>query len=258
VPRPGPRRRRVRHRRRHLGHHHLALAEFGRDQALATPVLDLPPRPRLRTQGRPGCSTSTVAEYVISADEKTSIQARIRKHATTPPAPNQPARVEAEYLRGGSLAYLAAWDVHRAKVFGRCEATTGIDPFNRLIDQVVTTEPYASARRVFWVVDNGSSHRGQASIDRLQHRWPALRLIHLPVRASWLNQVEIYFSVVQRKVVSPNDFHTLDEVESRLLDFQQYYEQIATPFEWKFTKDDLNALLKRIADHENTTLTPAA
>jgi DDE superfamily endonuclease/Homeodomain-like domain len=197
-------------------------------------------------------------EYVISADEKTSIQARIRKHATTPPAPNQPARVEAEYLRGGSLAYLAAWDVHRAKVFGRCEATTGIDPFNRLIDQVMTTEPYASARRVFWVVDNGSSHRGQASIDRLQHRWPALRLIHLPVHASWLNQVEIYFSVVQRKVVSPNDFHTLDEVESRLLDFQQYYEQIATPFEWKFTKDDLNALLKRIADHENTTLTPAA
>src|SRR6478609_2061975 len=105
---------------------------------------------------------------------------------------------------------------------------------------------------------NGSSHRGQASIDRLEDRWPTLRLIHLPVHASWLNQVEIYFSVVQRKVVSPNDFHTLDEVESRLLDFQQYYEQIATPFEWKFTKNDLNALLKRIADHENTTLTPAA
>ena len=197
-------------------------------------------------------------EYVISADEKTSIQARIRKHATTPPAPSQPTRVEAEYFRGGSLAYLAAWDVHRAKVFGRCEQTTGIDPFDRLVDQVMTTEPYATARRVFWVVDNGSSHRGQASIDRLQDRWPKLRLIHLPVHASWLNQVEIYFSVVQRKVVSPNDFHTLDEVEARLLDFQQYYEQIATPFEWKFTKDDLNALLERIAAHEDAALTPAA
>ena len=67
-------------------------------------------------------------EYVISADEKTSIQARVRKHATTPPAPSQPTRVEAEYFRGGSLAYLAAWGVHRAKVFGRCEQTTGIDP----------------------------------------------------------------------------------------------------------------------------------
>jgi hypothetical protein len=100
--------------------------------------------------------------------------------------------------------------VHRAKVFGRCEQTTGINPFDRLVDQVMTTEPYATARRVFWVVDNGSSHRGQASIDRLQDHWPKLRLIHLPVHASWLNQVEIYFSVVQRKVVSPNDFHTLD------------------------------------------------
>ncbi len=197
-------------------------------------------------------------DYVISADEKTSIQARIRKHATTPPAPSRPARVEAEYFRGGSLAYLAAWDVHRAKVFGRCEQTTGIDPFDRLVDQVMTTEPYATARRVFWVVDNGSSHRGQASIDRLQDRWPKLRLIHLPVHASWLNQVEIYFSVVQRKVVSPNDFHTLDQVEARLLDFQHYYEQIATPFEWKFTKDDLNALLERIAAHEDAALTPAA
>ena len=197
-------------------------------------------------------------EYVISADEKTSIQARIRKHATTPPAPHQPTRVEAEYFRGGSLAYLAAWHVHRAKVFGRCEQTTGIDPFDRLVDQVMTTEPYATARRVFWLVDNGSSHRGQASIDRLQDRWPKLRLIHLPVHASWLNQMEIYFSVVHRKVVSPNDFHTLDEVEARLLDFQQYYEQIATPFEWKFTKDDLNALLERIAAHEHAALMPAA
>jgi hypothetical protein len=119
-------------------------------------------------------------EYVISADEKTYIQARIRKHATTPPAPHQPARVEAEYFRAGALAYMSAWDVHRAKVLGRCEATTGIDPFDRLVDQVMTTEPYASAHRVFWVVDNGSSHRGQVSIDRLQACWPTLRLIHVP------------------------------------------------------------------------------
>ena len=190
-------------------------------------------------------------EFVISADEKTSIQARVRKHATTPPAPRRAMRVEHEYARGGALAYLAAWDVHRAKVFGRCEHTTGIEPFDRLVEQVMTCQPYASARRVFWVVDNGSSHRGQASIDRLEDRWPTLRLIHLPVHASWLNQVEIYFSVVQRKVVSPNDFRDLSDAESRLLDFQQHYEQIATPFEWKFTKNDLNALLERIAAHDN-------
>lgn len=150
-----------------------------------------------------------------------------------------------------AAACLAAWDVHRAKVFGRCEDTTGIEPFDRLVEQVMTCQPYASARRVFWVVDTGSSHRGQASIDRLEHRWPTLRLIHLPVHASWLNQVEIYFSVVQRKVVSPNDFGDLNDVESRLLNFQQHYEQIATPFEMKFTKNDPNALLERIAAHDN-------
>jgi hypothetical protein len=197
-------------------------------------------------------------EYVLSADEKTSIQARIRKHASLPPAPRQPTRVEHEYTRGGALAYLAPWDVHHAMVFGRCEDTSGIEPFNRLVDQVMTTEPYASARRVFWVVDNGSSHRGQASIDRLENRWPTLRLIHLPIHASWLNQIEIYFSVVQRKVVTPNDFHDLAQVEARILAFQQHYEQIATPFEWKFTKADLNDLLERIAAHENSRLTLAA
>jgi DDE superfamily endonuclease len=227
---------------------------------VAAPVLDLPPRPRLRSQAarvldlygrRFDDNPLRADEFVISADEKTSIQARIRKHATTPPAPRRPMRVEHEYARGGALAYLAAWDVHRAKVFGRCEDTTGIEPFGRLVDQVMTCEPYASARRVFWVVDNGSSHRGQACIDRLEDRWPSLRLIHLPVHASWLNQVEIYFSIVQRKVFSPNDFCDLSEIESRLLAFQQHYEQIATPFVWKFTKNDLNALLERIAAHHN-------
>ena len=190
-------------------------------------------------------------EYVISSDEKTSIQARCRCHPTLAPGAARMMRVNHEYQRGGALAYLAAYDVHQARVFGHCAPTTGIEPFMTLVEQVMTQEPYASAKRVFWVVDNGSSHRGQAAIDRLEDRWPTLRLIHLPVHASWLNQVEIYFSVVQRKVVSPNDFHTLDEIEARLLDFQQYYEQIATPFEWKFTKNDLNALLERIAGHDN-------
>ena len=125
-------------------------------------------------------------------------------------------RVEHEYDRGGALAYLAAWDVHRAKVMGRCEKTTGIEPFGRLVEQVMTAEPYASARRVFWVVDNGSSHRGQRAVDRMRQRWPKAHLVQLPVHASWLNQVEIYFSVMQLKVLTPNDFADPGEVESRL------------------------------------------
>jgi hypothetical protein len=187
-------------------------------------------------------------DYVISADEKTSIQARIRCHPTLASAPTRTMRVEHEYERGGALAYLAAWDVHQAKIFGRCEPTTGIAPFGRLVEQVMTTEPYASARRVYWVVDNGSSHRGQRAIDRLQERWPNARLVQLPIHASWLNQVEIYFSVVQRKVLTPNDFANLANVEARLLAFERRYEQTAAPFEWRFTRTDLIKLLERLAD----------
>jgi hypothetical protein len=225
---------------------------FPRDPDFSTKagrVLDLYARTWQRKRLRPD-------DYVISADEKTSIQARCRCHPTLPPARARTMRVEHEYVRGGALAYLAAWDVHRAKVFGRCEVTTGIEPFGHLVEQVMTTEPYASARRVFWVVDNGSSHRGQASIERLEGQWRNLRLVHLPVHASWLNQVEIYFSVVQRKVLTPNDFTDLDEVADRLLAFQASYEAIATPFQWKFTRSDLALLLERLPRRE--ALRPAA
>jgi hypothetical protein len=186
-------------------------------------------------------------DYVISADEKTSIQARIRKHPSEPPRAGHSMRVEHEYDRGGALAYVAAWDVRRARVFGRCEATTGIEPFGRLVKQVMSQEPYRSARRVFWIVDNGSSHRGRASVVRLHTAWPRLVLVHLPVHASWLNQVEIYFSVVQRKVLTPNDFASLDEVEARLLAFEERYAAIAKPFAWKFTRHDLSRLLDNLS-----------
>ena len=185
-------------------------------------------------------------EFVLSADEKTSIQARARCHPTQPVQPGAPMKVEHEYERGGALAYLAAWDVHRAKLFGRCEATTGIAPFDRLVAAVMAQEPYRSASRVFWILDNGSAHRGQAAITRLQRAWPTLVPVHTPIHASWLNRIEIYFSIVQRKVLTPNDFASLAEVEERLLRFQERYEQIAQPFQCKFTRQDLTALLAKL------------
>lgn len=185
-------------------------------------------------------------EFVISADEKTSIQARVRIHPTEPTKPGQSMRVEFEYQRGGALAYLAAWDVRRAKIFGCCDPTTGIVPFDGLVQQVMTQKPYRRAKRVFWIVDNGSSHRGKAACERLHKKFSNLVLVHLPVHASWLNQVEIYFSVVQRKVLTPNDFSSLDAVAERLLEFQSYYEQIARPFEWKFTRVQLQELVAKL------------
>ena len=191
-------------------------------------------------------------DYVICADEKTSIQARCRCHPTLPPGKARAMRAEHDYRRGGALAYLAAWDVHRGRVTGRCEHTTGIAPFTRLVQQVMTTEPYASADRVFWIVDNGSSHRGAASIKRMSNTWPNAHLIHLPVHASWLDQAEIYFSIVQRKVVTPNDFTDLGQIRDRLAAFETRYNAIARPFNWKFTRTDLDDLLHRIDAHEKT------
>jgi len=151
-------------------------------------------------------------------------------------------RVEHDYDRGGALAYLAAYDVHRGTVIGRCAPTTGIEQFEALVEQVMNSQPYATAKRVFWVVDNGSSHRGQTAIERMVARWPTCVLVHTPVHASWLNQVEIFFSVVQRTVVSPNDFTDLSQVEQRLADFEHRYNATATPFDWTFTADDLDDL----------------
>jgi transposase len=192
-------------------------------------------------------------EYVISSDEKTSIQARCRCHPTLPPGKARTMRVNHDYDRGGALAYLAAYDVHQAQVFGQCAPSTGIEPFMALVEHVMTQQPYASAKRVFWIVDNGSSHRGQAAIDRLAKRFPNAVMVHTPVHASWLNQVEIYFSVIQRKVVSPNDFTTLDQVQQRLADFEQRYNATARPFQWKFTPADLDDLLARIDQHQQQT-----
>ena len=158
--------------------------------------------------------------------------------------------MEFEYERGGALVYLAAWDVRRAKVFGRCERTTGIDSFHRLADQVMDQEPYRSARRVFWVSDNGSSHRGAAADKRLAQWYPNAIAVHTPIHASWLNQIEIYFSVVQRKVLMPNEFRDLDELEASLLGFQAHYETYAKPFEWKFTRQALRDLLAKISQDE--------
>jgi len=185
-------------------------------------------------------------EFVLSTDEKTSIQARARRHPSLPPKSGEPTRVEHEYRRCGAWAYFAALDVFRAKLFGRCEKKTGIVPFERLVAQVMTQPPYNEARRVFWIMDNGSSHRGAACVKRLVEKYPRIVPVHGPVHASWLNQIEIYFSILQRKVLTPNDFPSLEAVSERPFAFERHYEAIAKPFEWKFTRHDLSQLLNRI------------
>ena len=197
-------------------------------------------------------------EYVISADEKTQLKRSDVSIRPSRPAPG---------ARGcwSSSTYAAGrWPT---SLRGTCTTptcsiassrTTGIIPFGRLVDQVMQVEPYRSARTVYWVVDNGSSHAGKTSVKRMAKAYPNARLIHLPVHASWLNQIEIYFSIVQRKALTPNDFATLSELARQLMDFGQHYRTIAEPFEWTFTRAKLDAVIEKITRHEPQPLALAA
>lgn len=185
-------------------------------------------------------------EFVISADEKTSIQARCRLHPTEVHCDRRGQRVEHEYERKGAWTYIAGLDVHRARVMGRLELANGIAPFNHFVHQVMRREPYASARRVFWLVDQGSSHRPSTFPDRLKAMYPNALAVPLPVHASWLNQVEIYFSILERKALTPNDFPNLAAVMERIHAFERIFNRTADPFAWTFTREDLRQLLKRM------------
>ena len=184
-------------------------------------------------------------DFVISADEKTQIPIRSRKHPITPPARDRAMHVASDYVRHGTCTYIAAWDVHRAKLFGQVTSKISIAAFDELVAHVMTQAPYRTARRVFWVVDNGTIHRGQRAIDRLLARWPNLILVHLPVHASWINQIEIYFSILQRKALTPSDFGSELAVAQRILGFQGHYQALARPFQWRFTRADLARLMRQ-------------
>ncbi|MGH3121175.1 MAG: IS630 family transposase [Streptosporangiaceae bacterium] len=211
--------------------------------AKANVILDL-------YQGCYGGERLRPGDRILSFDAKPSIQARERVHATLPAAPGRIMRVEHEYVRHGALALLAGLDVHTGKVFASTPATTGIVPFTGLVGEVMARPEYRDAPRVFVVVDNGSDHRGKKAVARLRKAHPNAIMIHTPVHASWLNQVEIFFSVIQKKAVSPNDFPSLEKLSETLLAFIDRYNQTAGPFNWKYTADDLKDLLHRIAEHE--------
>ena len=213
-------------------------------EAKAAVILDLYQGYYQGTRLQPG-------ERVLSVDAKPSIQARGRCCPTVPAARGRPARVEHEYVRHGALALLAALDVHTGKVFAATPDTTGITPFMDLMSQVMTRPEYKNAPRVFVIVDNGSDHRGQAAAGRLRDAHPNAIMIHTPVHASWLNQIEVVFSVIQKKVLTPNDFPGLGTLSYALLAFVNRYNRTARPFNWKFTAKDLTALLHRISQREH-------
>jgi transposase len=218
-------------------------------EAKATVILDL-------YQGYYQGQPLQAGDRILSVDAKPSIQARGRCRPTVPAGRGRPVRVEHEYVRHGALSLLAALDVGTGKVFAATPEATGIVPFTDLMGQVMSRPEYKQAPRVFVIVDNGSDHRGEAAAARLRDAHPNAIMIHTPVHASWLNQIEIVFSVIQKKVLTPNDFPGLGTLSYALLAFVNRYNRTARPFNWKFTADDLTALLHRISQHEKAATSP--
>jgi len=212
-------------------------------EARAKVVLDL-------YQGYYDGEPLALGDRILSFDAKPQINARRRLHPTLPAAPGRPVRYEHEYKRQGSLTLLACLDVHTGTVFASTPRTTGITPFMDLAGQVMARPEYKNAARVFVIAGNGSDHRGQSAITRLARAHPNAIMIHTPVHASWLNQIEIFFSIIQKKVVTPNDFDSLGQLSATLLGFVDRYNQTAKPFSWKFTAEDLRDLMDRISRHE--------
>jgi hypothetical protein len=186
-------------------------------------------------------------EYVVSADEKT-IQVLARCHPGLAPIPGYVQRVEFEYERLGTVAYHAAWDVFAGRILGRVAPNTCIATFNELIDLVMTQAPYQDSARTFWVVDGGPAHHASTFPARLQGLYPNAVAVLLPTHASWLNQIELYFSIVQRKVLTPMEVPDGETLTQRVLDFQDYYQDTAKPFSWKFTAADLKNRLDALKD----------
>lgn len=186
-------------------------------------------------------------DIVISADEKTSIQARERIHGLVPPDSDHPILVEHEYVRHGALALLAAMDTQTGSVIGRTEETTGIAPFMRLVDQVMRLKTYRKARRVFWITDNGSSHRPSTFPELLKSHYPNAISVHLPIHASWLNQIEAFFSIIQRRLLSIPHALGIGPLDHQIMSFIERYNTTAKPFNWRFTTIDLKAKLAAIS-----------
>jgi hypothetical protein len=223
-------------------------------EAKATVILDL-------YQGFYQGEPIDPGDRILSVDAKPCIQARSRIHQTQPAAPGRAARVEHEYVRHGALALLAGLDVHTGRVFASTPPTTGIAPFMDLVGHMMTQPEYRDAPRVFVIVDNGSDHRGQTAIDRLHTAHPNTIMIHTPIHASWLNQIEIFFSIIQKKVVTPNDFPNLNKLSETLHAFIDRYNKTAKPYNWKYTANDLKNQLRRLNEHTTTNppnLAPAA
>lgn len=179
-------------------------------------------------------------EVVFSADEKTSIQAR--QHAThTPTGAGEPAHVQHTYARRGAVNLIASLNVATGTVFGKVSARKTFREFADFLVALITDAVEHGKHTIHLILDNGSTHRPKYLETWLSENFPHVNVIvhWLPVRSSWLNQIEIFFGILQAQALTPNNFPSTVAAAERILGYIDFYNQGAHPIAWTYTSTDL-------------------
>lgn len=188
--------------------------------------------------------------WVVCVDEKTSIQARKRSQTPTPAVPGHPVHVAHRYERQGALNLFAGLSVADGLTYGLCHSRKRFVDFQAFLLAVIIPEALRrGVHTLALILDNSTTHAPQQLERWLQeqietHSWDLqIQVYWLPTNASWLDQIEIWFSILQRKLLQPNHFASLADLEQAILEFIAYYNQTAKPIQWTYTVEKLEKKL---------------
>jgi len=177
---------------------------------------------------------------VVSIDEKTGIQAKAPTKPDTPPAPGQPARREHEYTRNGTQCLFGALKVHHGEVLGMPSKTRNRFDLIRFLDHLDAEIPVVEGQSIVAITDNLSTRGTQEVTDWLEGH-PRWSFQFTPTHASWLNQIEIFFSILWRRLLKHGIFTSEEDLAEQMLAFIETYNQTATPFKWTYAGKVLEA-----------------
>ena len=188
--------------------------------------------------------------WVVCTDEKTSIQARQAEQVPRPAIQNHPVYQSPHYIRHGALHLMAALSVADGLVYGQCHLRKRFVDFRSFLETAIVTEVLQrGVQTVALVLDNGSTHapkqltRWVQELSTTMEGKLTMQLYWLPVNASWLDQLEIWFSLLQRKLLQPYHFCSLEELQHAIQDFITRYNQTAKPLKWSYTVEQLERKL---------------
>ncbi len=168
---------------------------------------------------------------VLSIDEKTGIQAKHRKHPGTPVQKGHPSRREFEYVRHGTASLVASLDITTGKVRARDIARNDSVTFISFLEEI--DESIEASLAIHVVLDNGSSHTSKATRAWFAEH-PRFVVHHTPAHASWLNQVECFFSILTRKLLRRGEFSSREDLVMKMLNFIEHHSESAKPFKWVY------------------------